>query len=290
MSEIEPFTPFSVPQLLSHCAPCSLSYCLYLLGIEATQRELARAAGQPIKTFFAGMEPPKIRLAAAAYKVGATFLEVRNKAHGPQFAARLKRHLQRGLPAMVLVWDFEHWVAVVGHLDGKFVVADPDDNAEQFRRWTERKLLNECWNDDGEDDPDDPPQYYAILLKRRDCKPARWKLTDDWVKLCERGNEQDLTAMAADLQDIAGRAGGFFTGRDGVTLASVLRCHESMITEQVAHWVGDAVTQGQLRGLFRDYLITADAMQLQVPRRVNHAILVAQMATILTVWACLDDL
>lgn len=41
------FSAFTVPQLRNHCAANSLSYCLYLLGIEATQRDLARAAGVP---------------------------------------------------------------------------------------------------------------------------------------------------------------------------------------------------------------------------------------------------
>jgi len=50
--------------LPGHCGPCSLSSCLYILGIEATQRELAKASGSPYKIFKEGIGENKLRKAA----------------------------------------------------------------------------------------------------------------------------------------------------------------------------------------------------------------------------------
>ena len=50
MHERELFAPLCQLQLPSHCGPCSLSACLFILGTTATQRQLARAAGRDPKS------------------------------------------------------------------------------------------------------------------------------------------------------------------------------------------------------------------------------------------------
>jgi len=284
------FTPLTVPQLTNHCAPTSLSYCLYMLGIEATQRELAHAAGVPWRVYRAGLNEKETRRAANAYGVTARFLEVSNKQQGSGFAAKLRRHLRQGHPAMLCCMDFGHWISVLGYADHKFIIADPDDDDQAFSKWTERTLLRNGWNDDGDDDEETPPQYFAILLKRRDGKPTRWNLTEEWLRLCRRGSEEALDLLAEDIAEVACRAGGTREGKRQIDLATVLREYEHMIPEQVAHWVEAEVSVKDLRDLYRDFRVTAESLRLRVPRSIDHGILITQMTTLLSTWSWTDQL
>ncbi len=285
------FSMLTVPQLVSHCGPCSLSYCLYLLGIEATQREIAWSAGMPIKTFVKGMDPDEIMRAAANYGVAGEEVLFASRGSGSRFIARLKRHLKHGHPALLLVADFEHWVAVLGVTeDGQVVIADPDDEDRAFSKYSDQRVLTEGWNDDGEDDPDNPPQYYALLLKRKDGKPSRWKITGEWMKLVQRGSEENLQELAEDVAEVAMRAGGNTAGKGQIYLADVMREYEKMVPEEVAHWVEVDVSLADLRGLYRDFRVAANALRLQVPRNVNHGRIVAQLTVLLSTWAWVDEL
>ena len=286
---MDDFSPFTIAQVRNHCAPTSLSYCLYLLGIHATQRKLAWAAGVPLKTYLEGMDEIETRRAAQAYGVTATFVEEHDCDRGPKFAARLRQHLKTGNPAMLLVYDFTHWISVLGYADDRFVIADPDDMDKAFRKWSETTLLQQAWNEDDDEDGDDAPdQYFAILLKRKDGRPSRWHITDDWLKLCARGSEETLTEMARDIAEVAERAGG--TSARQVSLADVLRTHERTVPDEVSHWVEADVSASDLRGLYRDFVITADSLRLTVPQDVDRAAIVAQMTTILATWTWTEEL
>jgi hypothetical protein len=281
------FSVLTVPQLDAHCAPCSLSYCLYVLGIEASQEQIAKAAGISTRIYRTGMDEQTLMRAAGKFKVKTQELKVTSYGQGPRFAAKLHAHLTLGHPAILLIYDSEHWVAALGVTEsGKIVIADPDDTDEAFQQWSDRALLRECWNEADEE----PDQYYAILLKRRDGKPARWKITDKWLKLVERGSEETLEKLGEDIAEIALRAGGTRDGKGQLDLATVLKEYEDVICQDIGHWVGDDVGIKDLRGLYRDLLVTADSLRIRVPKTVNRYSLVAQTTAILTGWAWTDEL
>ena len=279
------FSPMTVPQLHNHCAPQSLSYIAYYLrGLEVSQRELARTAGVPFQTFLSGMEPPEIFRAAESCGLTGVELEIRRKDRGTDFAGRLRRHLLRGNAAMLLVWDYSHWVAVLGYANGRYVVADPDNKDRAFSFWTERTLLDpgNGWN---RTDKTGNSQYCALLIKRRDGKPAKWKLTDEWLRLCARGSEQKLSDLAKDIAEVARRAGGIVrNGHNGIELANVLSECEGLVCGELAHWVEADVSVRDLRRLYRDFAVTADSLRLRVPRTVNRNSIVAQMTVLLATW------
>lgn len=287
------FSPLTIAQLKSHCGPCSLSYCLYLLGIEATQRQLAHAAGLPFRVWTAGLDEFQTRKAATAYGVKSAFVDVRNKDYGPKFAAKLRRHLMLGHPALLLVntyGAFGHWIAVLGIADdGRFIIADPNDTDRAFSKWTDRTLLQNGWNENDDEGDDDPDQYFAILLKRRDGWPMRWHLTDAWMDMVYEGSEETLSELAKDIVEVARRAGGIVKGR-GVELAKVLQEDETLVCNEVAHWVDVDVGVRELRELYRDFTVTADSLKLQVPRSVNRSSLVAQMTVLLATWVWAGEL
>lgn len=290
--------PMQVPQMPSYCGPSSLSTCLYILGIEATQRDLARAAGVQRRIFWAGTDEKQNRKAAAKYGVRSEFLHIDDKSKGKLFAGRLRRHMRKGLPAMLLVKDLGHWVAVIGCIededDEKFIIVDPNDRERIFSRWNETTLLKRAWNvccnaadEDGDCDcGDEEDQYFAILLRRKDGQPAKWKISEAWLRLYETGTADTATNMANDLYEIVRRSAPDGTPEEtGVYLTDVLDQYEKMVLETVDHWVAYPVADMQdLKNLYRDYKTVAAATSVRLPLGADHTSLVAQITTILTTY------
>lgn len=202
---LELFAPLCQLQLPSHCGPCSLSACLFVLGITATQRQLAKAAGRPMRVFAHGVDEKGLRRAAETYGVASEFLLVGERRRGREFATRLRRHLILGNPVIMLVGNFEHWVAVIAYLKDRrrFIVVDPQDERSVYRLWSEETLIRSGWNVDGASGPPEPDQFFAILLSRADAGSARWRISEAWLRLCERGADDTAEGMANDLAEVA---------------------------------------------------------------------------------------
>ncbi len=264
-----PFAPLCELQLPSHCGPCSLSGCLFILGISATQRQLAAAAGRPVSAFIHGVDEAGLRRAARAFGVKSEFVLSEDQSKGKEFARRLRSHLRAGNPAILLSRHFEHWVAAIGYLSKqrKFIIVDPKEKHFVFFRWSEASLLRNAWNVAEGPDSYEPNQYFAILLSRRDGEPPKWKLSDAWLRLCERGSADTAEGMANDLAEIAALSSP--DDRDieeGPYLAEFLEENEELILDGITHWAsgnGDR-TRGDLRTLYRDYTTVASSSGIRL--------------------------
>ncbi len=277
-------------QLEGHCGPCSLSTCLYILGIEAKQRDLAKAAGAPVSVYKHGIDEKRIRRAAAAYGAKAQFLLVVQKHKGESFKNRLLRHLEKGLPAILCVWDFSHWIAVIGYLreKDKFIIVDPRDDKSIFSRYSKNYLMQIAWNENKDENIGEPSQYFAILLSRKDGNPPRWRVTESWLRLCERGSEDTAVNMANDLIEIARRAApNWRNGGSGYYMTQVLDQYEDLVIDTVNHWVGnEKVSKQDVRTFYEDYKVIAASTAIRLPRNTDHMALVAQISTLLSIYAC----
>lgn len=281
------FAPLCELQLPSHCGPCSLSGCLFILGISATQRQLAAAAGRPVSVFVHGVDEQGLRRAARAFGVKSEFVLRREQGQGQEFARRLRLHLRHGNPAILLCKDFDHWVALIGYLpqQGKFIIVDPKEKHTVFFRWSETRLLQHAWNEAGGPDSYEPSQYFAILLSRRDGEPPRWKITEAWLRLCERGSADTAEGMANDLTEIAMLSSPDDQDiEEGPYLAEFLAEHEEPILAGITHWASGtgSRTRGDLRTLYRDYTTVASSSGIRLAPHANHVSLVAQVTAILT--------
>lgn len=280
------FSPLCQLQLPSHCGPCSLSACLFILGTSATQRQLAAAAGRPVSAFTHGVDEKALRRAARAFGVRSKFLMHDDRKKGRQFASALRRHLLSGNPAILLCRDFEHWVALIGYLKDqkKFIVVDPNEKNSIFFRWSDSTLLRRAWNEWTEKDPFEPNQYFAILLSRRDGEPPKWKITEAWLRLCERGTADTAEAMANDLAEIATKASPEkLAVEEGPYLAEILEEYEDLIIESITHWAEgrNGVSRGDLRTFYRDYTTVASSTGIRVAPDVDRVSLVAQLTALL---------
>ena len=231
IQERELFAPLCQLQLPSHCGPCSLSACLFILGTTATQRQPARAA---------------IRL----------------------------------------VDHFGPWVAVIGYLRARrrFIIVDPKDEASVSRLWPEQTLIRRGWNANGAPPTGEPDQFFAILLARADGGPARWEVSEAWLRLCERGSDQTAEGMANDLTELARLASpGRGAISDGPYLAELIEEYRDRILDSITHWAQGSGTRdlGDLRTFFRDYEIVASATGIRVAKGCDRAYLVAQLTALL---------
>lgn len=126
----------------ANCGPASLSNALAALGIVKTQQECERLC----KTTAQDGTSQK-QLAAGARLAGRYGSGVVK--HTKQFSAlvELEHYLRMGRPMILCVDSGEHWVAAIGMLGHRFLVADPADNelvlsydgSELARRWVDGK-------------------------------------------------------------------------------------------------------------------------------------------------------
>jgi hypothetical protein len=286
MPDRELFAPLCQLQLPSHCGPCSLSACLFILGTTATQRQLARAAGRPMQVFAHGIDEEGLRRAAEAYGVASEFLLAEERRKGREFATRLRRHLSAGNPAIMLVDHFEHWVAVIGYLKHRrrFIVVDPKDETSVSRLWPEQTLIRRGWNVNATPGVGEPDQFFAILLARADGGPPRWQVSEAWLRLCERGSDDTAEGMANDLAEVAQLASPGEEGiSDGPYLAELIEEYRERILDSIIHWAqGNGMRdRGDLRTFFGDYQIVASATGIRVAKRCDRPYLVAQLTALL---------
>jgi hypothetical protein len=286
MKRKELFAPLSQLQLPSHCGPCSLSACLFILGINATQRQLAKAAGRPVRVFVHGVDERGLRRAAEAYGVTSEFLTLGDRHRGREFATRLRRHLASGSPAIMLARNFEHWVAVIGYLrqSHKFIVIDPKGEKSVFRRWSEQTLIRSGWNTASAPESVEHDQFFAILLSHQDGRPARWRMSEAWLRLCERGSDDTAEGMANDLAEVALLASPSEQAiADGPYLAELIEEYEERILESITHWAqGNGVRdRGDLRGFYRDYQVVASSTGIRLAKGCDRVYLVAQLTALL---------
>jgi hypothetical protein len=280
------FAPLCQLQLPSHCGPCSLSACLFILGISATQRQLAAAAGKPVSIFNDGVDERGLRRAARTFGVRSEFVLFNDQNDGKKFARQLRLHLRKGNPAILLSRDFEHWVALIGYLSGerKFIIVDPKEKDAVFFRRSEARLLRNAWNAAADDDSDEPDQYFAILLSRRDGQPPKWRVSESWLRLCERGSADTAEGMANDLTEIAAKASPDERQiEEGPYLAEFLEANEELIINSITHWAGGngQRTRGDLRTFYRDYTTVASSSGIRIAPDSDMTLLVAQLTTIL---------
>jgi ABC-type bacteriocin/lantibiotic exporter with double-glycine peptidase domain len=122
----------------SACGPAALHNALASLGIDRSEDELIKLAGQtPNGTNATGL------IRAAKSIPGADPRPVRWKDEDEAGIALWYYISERGRPLILCVDAFDHWVACTGHLGTRFAVIDSADNAlvlyythtELIKRW-----------------------------------------------------------------------------------------------------------------------------------------------------------
>lgn len=122
------------------CGPYALKHALKMLGVFVDERRLGRFAG----TTPAGTD--EVQLARAADRLGCD-LPLLRTTQPAEARRRLTAQLSRGVPALLCVDQWDHWIAVVGGDGERFAILDsavpavacPIDWEKLAARWAYRE-------------------------------------------------------------------------------------------------------------------------------------------------------
>ena len=268
-----------------HCGAASLSYCLYVLGVEKTQSAVAKDAGSPYLIYWRGLGDEHIRKAAEKNNAVCKTLET---ADADVFHDRLAAHLKKGNPAILAVEDCSHWVAAIGGIEDKgrfkFVVDDPIDKEKFFFVMNKSDFLGYAWNDE-DSDGGEYARYYAILISRRDGKPGVWKPTKEFLDLCEKGSYATALEMAGDLGEIVASSGG--KTRKKIPLAEIMAMEKDTVRKSLRwlDWNSAAEDMDAMMEFYGDYRIVADSAGIECPADASRVALVSQITALLVTCA-----
>ena len=113
---------FRVQPNLWQCGPYALKHALIMLGILVDERKITRIARSN------GSGTDERSLARAARRFGCDLKEIRLEE--PDDARKeLTGFLRDGIPCLLCVHQWKHWVAVVKEEKGKFLLLDSEDAA-----------------------------------------------------------------------------------------------------------------------------------------------------------------
>ena len=107
----------------ANCGAYALKNALSALGIERSAEELEKLC----KTSATKGTSPR-NLFRAAEKIEGCYPAVLREKRGYVALLSLEHTVGKGRPALLVVDEGQHWVAVVGRLGDRFLVADSADN------------------------------------------------------------------------------------------------------------------------------------------------------------------
>jgi ABC-type bacteriocin/lantibiotic exporter with double-glycine peptidase domain len=110
----------------ANCGPASLSNALQAIGITRTQAECE----QLCRT--SGTEGTNARGLQAAIKAVGRVPEILNERRADVALCFLREDLRGGRAAVLCVDKSEHWVAAIGVVGDRILIADPADNELVF--------------------------------------------------------------------------------------------------------------------------------------------------------------
>lgn len=132
----------------ANCGPASLANALSAMGVTKSQDECSLLC----KTSATDGTPPK-RLLAAIKGLGMRGVVIKEK-RAPVGLLMLDHWLQRGRASILCVDNDTHWVAAIGLLNDRILVADSADN--ELVLSYDREALVKRWGGDG--------TYYGVVL------------------------------------------------------------------------------------------------------------------------------
>jgi hypothetical protein len=198
-------------------------------------------------------------------------------------------HILQGGPAMMIVQDLAHWVAVIGYLpdEEKFIIYDPNE-ASNFFKWSPAQFMREAWNA-----AEGASQSYALLLSRTDGKKPVWRVTKDWIKIHGRGSDCTAGTIAGDLRDLVVRSApnrmpepDILSQGEDFFLADLLRKYRETILGEILYWQEGSgeFNHKDLKDLYSDYIVCAEACGLKIIQEADQERIVAGLTALFSAY------
>ena len=261
------------------CGPFALKHALLVHGILVPEKEISRAAG----TTWHGTDEHK--LARAARRYGCELPMVRK--YDPGKARReLVDYLRKGIPCLLCVQEWNHWVTVVKEEKGQFILLDSQDLAVLvIASWPSLKNM---WVYPEEDEFDEETVHTLFDLHPvvpRGRVRTRAKFSLERARYLRRKSNRDFAQLwdvyVEDLLAICRPRTPL--SEKILSLGEFLRRHEGMILDQLDFWHGDIDLPAAKKVLQRMHLV-ADTYGLVIPA-ADEKRAIAAICMLLGLWA-----
>ena len=273
------FMGFRAQPNVWQCGPYALRHALIMLGIRVDERKITKVAGSDAS----GTDERS--LARAARKFGCLLQEIRWK--DPSDARReLTAFLRDGIPCLICVHQWKHWVAVVKEEKGKFLLLDSEEAAVlTIVSWKELKTM---WgfSTRSEEEPAQKeilfdlyplsPQFRVQVRANFSLRRARYLRRPENRELAQQWDEylEDLLRICKPRNPLSEHV---------VSLGEFLRRHEWMIVDQIVYWHGKIEAKA-VRKLLRGMRFVADTHGLVV-HLDDEKRAIAGLTALLALWA-----
>lgn len=262
------------------CGPFALKHALMILGKLVNEKEITRIAGTH---WWSGTD--EFQLARAARKYNCSLPMTRR--HEPEMARReLTQFLQRGIPSLLCVDQWGHWITVVKSERQKFILLDSNDKAVlTILTWPQLKKRWVCIERDELDRTFKKTIYdfHPVIPKFR--IPTRAKFSLARARYLRRADNKTLSRRwddyVSDLMTICTPRTAL--SENVLSMGEFFRRHMEMILDEVDHWHGE-MKRGQAAKILQHMQFVADTYGLVIHEE-DEKRAIAGITSILTLWA-----
>jgi len=265
---------------LWQCGPFALKHALVTLGVLKDEKEISRLAGTH---WWHGTDD--LQLGRAARRFHCDLLMVRRH-QAAAARTELVRHLRRGIPVLLCVEEWSHWITAVNVEQGKFILLDSREKkvvtiadwAALRRRWVYH-----------EPDPVDDTATHTLYDLHPVVPHVRRQTRAQFSLARARALRQHTNRSLAELWDVY--LGDLLVlcrtrtplSRKVFSMGEFLRRHEGMLLEQVDFWHGNIDVRGA-RKILGNLHFVADTYGLVIHAGQEKRA-IAGISSILALWA-----
>ncbi len=274
------------------CGPYALKHALTVLGVLADPAQLTKLARTH---WWSGTDEVRLARAARAHACDMPLIEATEE----RLARKaLVKQLTEGYPTLLCVDAWEHWITVVHHASGKFVILDSrEEPVVAVVTWKE---LEARWR---YEDHEQLAELRAMVGKRLahtlelpvyyDLHPVRPRFRRDLrarfsvqrARFLRRPEHRDLGSCwddyLADLMEICRPRSPLHVG--ALSMGELLRRHGELLLDRVVYWHG-AVERDDVKRVARNLEFVADTYGLVVPAASTRRAL-TDLAILLSLWS-----
>ena len=265
---------------LWQCGPFALKHAMVTLGIFADEDDITRYTRSRDD-----YGTDEVQLQRAAKEYDCDLLMIRR--HDPEKAKQeLLKFLRRGIPSLICVYEWNHWITVVKAEQGKFIILDSHDKAVlQICTWNQLKK-NWVYHESDETDPEHKETIYdfhPVLPKFRVTTKAKFSVAR--AKFLRRPENRLLARLWDEyVEDLLNLCRPRTVLSVNVfSLGEFLRRHQEIILDQVIFWHGD-VERSDANKILNNMHFVADTYGLVIHEE-DEKRTIAGITALLTMWA-----
>jgi hypothetical protein len=251
-----------------------------MLGIVTDEDTISGIAGA---RWWSGTDEFQLAKAARRFNCELRFI----RRYDPENARReLVSYLQRGIPVLLCVQEWGHWVTAVKEERGKFILLDSEDKAVlTILSWRD---LKKTWIHHERDDRDRTAvltilDFHPVIPRFRVKTKAKFSVAR--AHFLRKPNNRSFSRLwneyLADLLNLCRPRSSHRA--NFISLGEFLRRHEAMIVDQVDLWHG-WIERPQARRILKHLHFVADTYGLVLPSQ-DEKRGIAGITSILTLWA-----